>query len=488
VHGIDIDPSACRATELSLTLLYYALTGQFPKKLNIHNEEAIKYFGGHAELAGAFGAVIANPPFVKWDHLQPEMRLRVSGLVKELSKGRPDLFLAFLQVGLGLLREGGYLLFVLPHSFLLARNAGGLRRRIAESCWVHVLADLSEIPVFEGIGSYVVLLIVQRRALCAEPEPTAIVVRCREYVGRALLAAVRRRTERTDFYEVFEVDQEVFRSDPWVVLSRQQVSLRRRLKRYIQLGDIAAVRQGMVTGCDPVFVHRAEDVPAQERRVWLSFLADRDLGRYRVPRVSSRRVFYPFDGPSPLSEQVLKEKYPETYQYLRSNRDQLASRGPVKAGRVEWWRPDQPRPAKNLLRPKLVTPHLVLKPRFAIDESGRFAVSRSPLVLCHSGVDDLVLLKYLLAVLNSTVGYWQITTLSHKYRSGYAMLEVKTLRDTRVPSPSEIEPRTMMRIQRLVDKLIANSTDAQVNEELDQIIATVYELTKAERSEVGLEQ
>ena len=372
------------------------------------------------------------------------MRDRVSLTMGELSKARPDLFLAFLRLGLKAARDGGYLLFVLPHSFLLARNASELRKHIAETCWVHVLDDLSEIPVFEGIGSYLILIVLKKRPGSSGTAPRAAIVRCREFVGRALSAALQRRFQKTDFYEVFEVDQKSFQRDTWTIVSREELTVHRKLETHPCLREIADVRQGMVTGCDDVFIRDAEDIPASDRKVWLPFLRDREIERYHVPRATKKRVFYPFEGDVPLTEHDLRERFPKTYQQLCATRSRLVARGPVRAERVEWWRPDQPRPPKNMLRPKLVTPHLVLRPRFALDKSGRFAVSRSPLILCRAGADDMLFLKYLLAILNSTVGYWQTAARSHKYRSGYTMLEVKTLRDTRIPvtdQPSAMQDR-----------------------------------------------
>ena len=194
ILGVDVDPNACQATRLSLALLYLVLTGSYPSGLKIENEESILYFNTHKELSGHFDAVIANPPFTKWDDMPEEWRSRVGTLMGESEEGKPGMFLALLKLGLDAVKPGGFVLYVLPRSFLIAPGAARLRREISETFWVRVLADLHEIPVFEGIGSYVILLILQRRVEYFAgrlDNPKAVVIRCTELVGQALQNARR---------------------------------------------------------------------------------------------------------------------------------------------------------------------------------------------------------------------------------------------------------------------------------------------------------
>ena len=148
VRGIDIDQNACKAARLSLYLLHLTLTGEFPPSVAIDHADAIRMLLETPDMAGSFDAVIANPPFVRWERLRPESQELVTEILGNQRRGRSDLYLAFLKGGIDLLAPGGYLLFVLPRSFLVAENAQSLRRYIAETCWVHVLADLSDVDVF----------------------------------------------------------------------------------------------------------------------------------------------------------------------------------------------------------------------------------------------------------------------------------------------------------------------------------------------------
>lgn len=492
MFAIDVDPNACQAARLSLHLLHLVLVGAFADKLNVIDAEAIEYFNEHRELRGTFDAVLANPPFIKWDHLSSPLRNHLRQFLKEHSIGKIDLFLAFLQIGLEMLRPGGFGLFVLPRSFLLADNAATIRKAIADGSWVRVLADLSEIPVFEGVGSYVILLIVQKHPLhpIAElsdrdiAQPLATLVRCRDQLGAALQAAVDGRPAKGANYEVFHVSQSFFNSEHWTVLPEAQTALVTRLQQHPMLGDLVDVKQGFVTGADSVFIRPASDVPSGERTVWADYLSDREMEPYATPRKAKHVVFYPFKGTRKLTQTELRKDFPATWRYLSNCSEKLRSRRFAQSGEDKWWQPERPRSPKDMLRPKVVAPHLMLTPKFSLDEMGQWTVSHAPYLISDAGETGIELLLYLLAILNSPMGYWQITHLSDRYSRGYAMLEPKTLRRLRVPDPSRIPSDVFVRIQSLTRDLIMRKRAADTERALHGAILDLYKLTDAERAAV----
>ena len=189
--AVDKDENACQLTRLSLQLLHLVLTNRFARHLNIVAVDALKYFWDHMdELRGSYDAVITNPPFVKWEHMLPNQREILTSYLGNLRKGKPDLSLGFLKIGMELTRERGYLLFVFPHSLLMAENAQKLRKEIFRTYWIRYLVDLSDIDVFEGIGTYVILLIIQKKPATSELSPPAVIIRCKAFPGDALQAAL----------------------------------------------------------------------------------------------------------------------------------------------------------------------------------------------------------------------------------------------------------------------------------------------------------
>src|SRR5262249_8623319 len=154
----------------------------------------------------------------------------------------------------------------------------------------------------------------------------------------------------------------------------------------------------------------------------------------------------PFIDNIKVTQEQLRAQFPETWAYLLSKKELLETRKSVKNNTVAWWEPERPRLPEHLMRPKIVSPHLVLVPRFTLDREGEYAISHSPLLYPKErerGIED-DLLRFFLAVLNSSICFWYIKTHSHKYQSGYVMLESKTLYKTPVPNPTAI-PSGVMR-------------------------------------------
>ncbi len=490
--GIDVDENACEATKLSLSLLHLSLTQEFPQKLNIHNEDAIYFYNKKRGILNTYDVVITNPPFIPWQRLTPNRQQQLRKLLSDFSYGRLDLFMGLLKIGLEMVKPGGYLLYILPHSFLIAKNTNGLRKKIQNDFWIRFLADLSEIPVFKSTGVYTILLIVQKK--CYElskdfdESPHATVVLCRDFVGNALQDALEGKITKTNFYNIFQVSQTFFDAKEWQVLTPEQTTLTSKIRRYPKLEEFLEIREGFITGADEIFIRNKHDIPKNEQDVYRPYLSDRDMMRYVTPKETDRVVFYPYIGNEKVTEDELEEFYPDTWKYLISHKMTLESRKSVLTKNGAWWSPVRPRIPQNMMRPKIIVPHLILLPKFSLDTDGRYAVSRCPLMYPKTGieVEATDYLKYFLGILNSSVVYWQIAHTSHKYSKGYLMLEPKTLKQILVPNPVKVPVAKMKKIQQMIDKLLVNPEDNDLHIELDDFISDLYGLHKSEKNEIGM--
>ena len=488
VLGMDVDENACQATRLSLALLHLVLTNHLPPTLNVSSKESIQYYQEHPELKGTYDAVIANPPFVSLEDQTPAMRERVSEFMAECASGRINMSLPFLRIGLEMLKPGGYGLFVLPHSFLLSKNASGMRKIISETAWIRCLADLSAIRVFDR-DSYVILLIFQKRPDTGQKAPPAMIVKCQDLVGSALQDAIEDRRVETNFYSIYDVEQEPFGEDEWLILPPTESRLKSKFEGLPVIDDFLHVREGFISGADDIFIVPLDHIPPGEKAIFVPYLRDREMKLYTLPDKTSRYFFYPYLGGRKVEEEEVKGRFPKTWEYLQSHRRELESRAPVRQGRLDWWRPVRPRPPEHMMRPKIISPYLVLVPRFSLDREGKYAISRAPLLYPkETGAED-DLLRFVVAMLNSTPCYWHIATHSHVYRGGYVILYPKTLKKIPLPDPTQISPATKRRLLTLVDKRLSLSGPAalDIGKQIDELVADLYGLSSQERQALGME-
>lgn len=490
VMGLDVDGNATQATTLSLSLLHLILNDNLPTSLNIITSEAIEYYQKNPQLRNSFDAVIANPPYVSLTTLSPAMRQHVSEFMDENASGRIDTYLAFLRLGLEMLKPGGYGMFVIPHSFLLSKNASKVRKLILETSWIRCLADLSAIRVFEDSGSYVILLIFQKKTDAEHKAPPSLIIRCQDLVGIALQDALAGIQKETKFYSIYEVEQTAFGKDEWIILPPTESSIMRKFQEMPTLENFLDVHVGFISGADDVFIIPEEILPPGEESIFVPFLPDKEMKLYTVPEKTAYSFFSSFAGGRRIEEEELKSSFPETWKYLLSHKRELELRPPVRKGSLAWWQPERPRKPEDMMRSKIISPHLVIVPRFSLDQDGKYAISRAPFLYPKdTGAED-DLLRFFLAVLNSSACYWYISKHSHKYRAGYTMLEPKTLKLTPVPDPTQVDPTLMRRLLNLVNKRLTarGAVALEYERQLDRLIADLYHLSAQERIALGMEE
>ena len=200
-------------------------------------------------------------------------------------------------------------------------------------------------------------------------------------------------------------------------------------------------------------------------------------------------VIYPYIDGELISGEIFEKKYNKTWEYLSAHKKRLEARGSMASGDHPWWRPSRPREPKNLLRKKVVCPHLMLTSRFAVDLKGDIGVSHSPfIVIKDSGIDEEAVLKYFCAILNSSVVSWYISRFSYRYGRGYSRVEVQGLKDIPIPNPSRINSIIFRKIIKMVDLIILNKGDNLLEEKIDNIICNLYGLNQIEiRTVTGAE-
>ncbi len=273
VFGIDVDENACQATRLSLALLHLVLADSLPQNLNVVSEEAISLFLKDQSIKADYDAIIANPPFVALTTQKEEMRERLASFMKGYAIGRIDTYLAFLRIGLEMLKPGGYGLYVLPHSFLLSKNAAKMRKELSEKSWIRCIADLSAIRVFGESGTYVILLIFQKIPTNSQYEPPATIIKCQDQVGRALHDALEGKLTESNIFSIYETVQDDFKKNEWYLLPPSETVMKKKLSSLPKLRDYLNIHQGFISGADKNLYPAQRENSSRRRRAICSLLA-----------------------------------------------------------------------------------------------------------------------------------------------------------------------------------------------------------------------
>ena len=471
VFGVDVDKNAVSASGLSLALLHLAALGKLPESVPIVQGDSIGGSTFASESPRTIDAVIVNPPFVRTELQSAEVRRAISEKLMAVVKGRLDTYQAFLFASIEALRPGGFACFIVPQPLLTSDNLKPLRDWILDQAWVHLIADLSAIRIFQS-GVYVVLLVVQKKAGPELEIPPLSVIRCRRDVGLALDDFLDGNYRRTSSYSIFTSRQQSLSRPTWSVPLPEEASLLDRLESFPHLGSVANVRQGIITGADDVFVLDSSEVPSDEETVYRPFLPERMIGQYALPEDTGKKVFYPFVDGVQVDTSQMQRDFPVSWNRINQHRDKLASRASARRDTSEWWKPSWPRSPGRILVPKIVVPKICLVPRFGVDLTGQWIVSHSPFVSAHPGSTDENLLFLLAAVLNSSAVAWYIDLQGKKFQRGYSEITVSLLRRMPIPDFGLVQNSVVRQVIDSVRKLVSSPEgfDQEAASSLDDLV------------------
>lgn len=110
---------------------------------------------------GGFDIVIGNPPYVDSELMTktiPELR-EIYSTIFESAKGNWDLFVIFIEKGVNLLKQNGYISFIVPNKLVSAKYTEALRN-ILLSWNIKELRDYSKIRVFKEADVYPVVFLI----------------------------------------------------------------------------------------------------------------------------------------------------------------------------------------------------------------------------------------------------------------------------------------------------------------------------------------
>lgn len=264
---------------------------------------------GSVLASGGFDIVVGNPPWIRAERLPVRERELLSARYRWWHASgsgwqhQPDLAVAFVERGIGLLTEGGTLGFVVPSKLATAGYALSCRAALTHQATIHVAASLHDDPRAEfEATTYPLALVASKRAPANQHE-----------VRLSLSGSER-------------IAQSTWRdSGNWSLSPAAQQQLISRLADLPRLGEQFPASLGVKTGVNDAFMNPPEELAEFTRPA----LRGRDVRH--LDAASSVRLLWPADSrgvpmrslPTPLA------------RHLAQYRDALEARSDNQRG--PWW-------------------------------------------------------------------------------------------------------------------------------------------------------
>jgi adenine-specific DNA-methyltransferase len=191
IFGVDLDPQAVEIARLNLLIRALAQRELLPSlESNIQCGNSL-IFGKDEDLerdlgsnfkdfrpfnwedrfsdvmnSGGFDIVIGNPPYVMElrDNKEIFRQLRCTPLGRKYYEPKMDIFYFFIELGIDLLKPGGYLGFIVQQYWVSRTHASKLRKKIFEETCPVALVDFNEYQVFQDAPGQHNMIMVLRKS------------------------------------------------------------------------------------------------------------------------------------------------------------------------------------------------------------------------------------------------------------------------------------------------------------------------------------
>jgi predicted RNA methylase len=442
-----------------------------------------------------FDIILMNPPFRSWEQCnKPEKELIKNNLGK-LKYGKPDLSLAFLNLGYDLLNDGGTLASLLPAGALAADYSQLWRKMIAENAMIHLVGILGDHYIFDSAMVNIGIIAFSKRDPSQNITTDSLMLWANEDTGASAsaLRCLRRKlmtdnrcNNSSNSWRIYKLAQpELDERSNWAPTSSGADKLIRQFRscQFPRLGNLFRVQQGIRTGANEVFLISREDLrdlPQSEQRVFRAAANKDNIHKFNID--TSHYVFYADGLADPItSEKNFEERFPIYFsKFIFPNISTLKSRPRNK----KIWQLSEARAWLKRRDPRIISRSFIGRHQFgfAADLSGSLAVVQgygwNPIWTGDMGngseVDRYITLKVYSLILSSELFFEMVKTVSVNIAGGQYDLAPKYINNLPLPGWSWIANQMRIPINSIeaIDELFNHYSASPV--ELESFTLKIF--------------
>jgi len=315
VYGIEIDKEEYTKCIKNLNVIVQKeINQQLQICWKIFNENTLLKY---KDFKGFFDYVVGNPPYIRIHNLDENTRK----ILKKnfiFSDGTIDIYISFFEVGFKLLNNKGILGYITPNSFLHNSSYKKFRKYLKNTQAIKTLIDFKSNKIFKNFSTYTAITIINF-------------------------------FEQKDFFEYKELISNKIKKvniiyftelndNNWSFSNKEDMKFLKKLyaNPNKKVRDFFEVQYGFATLRDKIFIGK---VTKEKNNLALfnNHWIEKEL-LYKVVKGSSYKgtlseikyIIFPYKKVNnrfvPFSEEELKSKYPNAYNYLLKHKEELLKR------------------------------------------------------------------------------------------------------------------------------------------------------------------
>ncbi len=408
IFGFDIDETAIKKCIAILDEIVRKYGLKNIKWRIIKTDSLDKDFVG--KYFDTFDFVVGNPPYIRIQHLGKERRDKIQNDWYLCKKGSTDIFITFFELGFYLLNKTGKLGYITPNTYLKTKAGEVLREFIKTSQSLKILIDFEHNQLFENATTYSVITILDK------------------HHRQNTFALFKGDIENINFID--NVNIENLNGDNWILTSNNILDKIIKIeKRGTPLNKIAKIHVGITTLADEFYIFKEPKFSGDYAKITLKdnrvFQIEKNILKPIIKasilkdpnEKQDRFVIFPYRKMNNkhiiIPENELKNKFPLTYKYFLSVKENLDKRDKGKPNQVAWYAFGRSQGLDTSFGRKILTSPINLKPNFIVWEKEDFTFYAG---YCVKFDGDL---KLLAKHLNSQDMEFYINHVSRNYQNNY---------------------------------------------------------------------
>ncbi|MEO3684064.1 N-6 DNA methylase [Shewanella vesiculosa] len=401
-----------------------------------------------------FDVIVGNPPYMATEHMKQLTSTELSIYKKKYKSAfkQFDKYFLFIERSMQVLKEGGYLGYILPSKFMKVGSGKGLRKLLTDNKYLSKLITFGSHQVFKDKTTYTCLLFLKKSN--QEVFSFYEVKDFKKWLTR------EDKSVLSSVYETKNLD-----SDTWVLENKTNDILSKMFSCSKSLGDILgkdAIANGIQTSANKYYIHK--EVKSDESYLYFEYegheyLVEKELTRpYFETDRSGQDQFFTYKDVEPnsfvlypykkigshikfIEYEELKTNYPKLFEFLHVIEDKLddgkRSIKPDPAGPNEWYRYGRSQALENCdVDQKLIVGVLSNGYKYSIDNHRTFVSSggTAGYSIINMPTNCKYSIYYIQAVLSSRYLEWFASIYGEIFRGGFVARGTKV--QTRMPIPT----------------------------------------------------
>jgi adenine-specific DNA-methyltransferase len=417
-----------------------------------------------------FDIVIGNPPYIEFKKLKQKIKDSIKSY--EVTKGKYDLFVAFIEKSNNLLDKNGIHIFINPTTFMKRDYGKALRSFIKINFKIEKIIDFCDAQMFESATTYTGIFVFQKAKASG-------VYQFKIHKFKSGVVGKNINTNifcdcNTFFKSVFDTDSKELDADEWNFVQSTDKSIIDKLYKTspFRLKDITKyIFVGIQSGKDEVFFVKESQITnySLERELIHPILKGKDISSYHY-KWGGTYIIYPYDeNNNVIEESSLKKNYPNIYRYLLSCKDKLAGRDYFDKSPKEWYELWCERNIAKFHQKKIVNAEISPSNRFALDTNNFLGNTKIFSTVLKPGYENYYLA--ILALLNSKLMNYVHRNISTPKAGGSYEYKTQFIEKYPIVLPDDLESYNKL----VTDFINKNHKDALKT--IDIKVYHLYDLT-----------